>query len=241
MVNFRTHAKSFSEIRCADRHDHAFLDIDVVVCMCAAIHDVHHWYRQVVCVHAAEVLIQRKTGRLGCCMSGSEGDAENRICTKTALIFGAVEIDQDVVKASLVAGIPAKDRISDFAIDVVHSLQHAFAVITVLIAVTELSGFEHAGGCTGRYSGSGEGAVFELHIDFDSRVSTGIQNFSCVQISNCCHCSYSFEYVVARDLVDPRRTGIRLAGFSSFLAGAPLPFGHPPFHGKGENICCDFL
>ena len=122
-----------------------------------------------------------------------------------------------MVKASLVAGIPAKDRISDFAIDVIHCLEHAFAVITVLITVTKFGGFEHAGGCTGRHSGSGEGAVFELHIDFDSRVSTGIQNFSCVQISNCCLCSYSFEYVVARNLVDPRRTGIRLAGLSSFF------------------------
>ena len=88
-----------------------------------------------MCIHAAEVLVKWKAGRLGCCMSGSEGDAEDRICAKTALIFGAVEVDQDVVKASLVAGIPAKDRISDFAVDVVHSLQHTFAVITVLIDV----------------------------------------------------------------------------------------------------------
>lgn len=194
MVDFRAHAKRFSEIRSADRHDHAFLNIDIVVRMRTAVHDVHHRDRQIVGIDTAEILVQRKTGGLCCCMSGSEGDTEDGIRAKAALVFCAVEVDQDVVKSSLVAGVPAEDCVSDFAIDVIHCLEHAFAVVTVLIAVTKFGGFEHTGGSAGRYCGSGEGAVFELHIDFNSRVSTGIQNFSCVQICNCCHCSYSFGF-----------------------------------------------
>lgn len=180
MVDFSAHAEAFTEAGSAYGHDHAFLDVHVVVCVGAAIHDVHHRYRQVMGIDAAQVLVEGKAGGSGCCMGSCQGYAQNGVGPKAALVFGAVQVDEDMVQASLVAGIPAKHGIGDFAVHIVHSFQDSLAVVAALVAVPEFGGFKHAGGGTGGNGGSGKGAVFQCHFYFNCGVSPGIQNFSCM-------------------------------------------------------------
>ena len=187
MIDFSAHAQTFVEAGNTDRHNHAFLDVHIVVCMSTTVHDIHHRYRQVMGIHTAQILVQRKAGRSSCCMSSSQGYTQNGIGPKAALVFRTVKIDEDVVKASLVAGIPAEHGISDFAVYIVYRLQDSFTVVPAFVAISKFSSLKHAGRCTGGNGGPGKGAVFQCHFYFYCGISPGIQNFSCVQISNCCH------------------------------------------------------
>ena len=191
LVHFRTHAERFPESRNAYRHDHAFLDVHVVVCMSTAVHDIHHRYRQVVCIHATEILVQRKAGRCCGCMSRCQRYAKNRIGAEAAFIFCAIQIDEDMVEASLVGSVPAQHGVSDFAIHMAYGIEDTFAIVAGFIAITKFSGFKHAGRSAGRHCSMGKSAVFQDHLYFYCRISAGIQNFSCMQIGNSCHLLFS--------------------------------------------------
>ncbi len=54
------HAQRLFEALGAGRHRHELLQVDVVVGVLAAVHDVHHRHRQQVGVAAADVLVERQ-------------------------------------------------------------------------------------------------------------------------------------------------------------------------------------
>ena len=56
------HAQRFFEAFCTGRHDHEFLDVDVVVGVLAAVDDVHHRQGQFLGIGAAQVLVEGQAG-----------------------------------------------------------------------------------------------------------------------------------------------------------------------------------
>ncbi len=56
--NFSAHAQGLFKGVGPGRHDHEFLDIDIVVGVLAAINDVHHRQRQFLGIGAAEILVE---------------------------------------------------------------------------------------------------------------------------------------------------------------------------------------
>ncbi len=77
MVNFHVHAKAFAEALRSYRHDHEFLDVNVVVRMGAAVEDVHHGNRQFMGIGAAQILIQRQAYIVGCRFGNCHGYTQN--------------------------------------------------------------------------------------------------------------------------------------------------------------------
>ena len=61
MIDFCTHTESFVETWCPNRHNHAFLNVNIIICMSTAVHDIHHGYRQIMCINTTKILIKGKS------------------------------------------------------------------------------------------------------------------------------------------------------------------------------------
>ena len=70
--NLCTHTERFLEAGCACRHDHEFLNINVVVGVGAAVDDVHHRQRQLAGVGSADIFIERLSGFFGCSLGDGQ-------------------------------------------------------------------------------------------------------------------------------------------------------------------------
>ena len=146
--NFRTALECRRERAGADRNDHEFLDVEIVVGMGAAVDDVHHRNRQLHDAGTAEVTVQRQTGFFGGGLGHGHGDGQHGVGAETAFVFGTVQIDQGAVQKRLFAGVQPDDRFGDFRIDVFDGFSYALAVVTAGIAVTQFNSFARSGGCT---------------------------------------------------------------------------------------------
>ena len=188
MVDFGIHAQGFGKVYGPNRHDHEFLDIDVVIGMSTAIEDVHHRNRQFLSVDTAQILVQGQTGIFSGCFGAGKADAQDGIGTKFAFIFGSIKAQERLVNLDLTGRFKANEGIADDVVDVIHSLQDAFTEVTVLIPVTQFHGFMNACGSTARNSSAADDAVIKEDLHFNGGVAAGIQDFSCADIFNKSHC-----------------------------------------------------
>src|SRR4029078_3522056 len=98
---------------------------------------------------AAEVSEERELCFGSCSLGDRERDTQDRVRAEAPLVRGAVEVDQRLVEAALVAGVEAAHRLGDLAVDVAHRLGHALAT-PLLAAVAQLEGLVYAGRRAGR-------------------------------------------------------------------------------------------
>ena len=79
----------------AARHDHAFLDVEAVVGVRAAVDDVHQRGRQDQAARAGrQVAVQRQAGRARAGVGGGERDREQRVGAERGFVVAAVELDE---------------------------------------------------------------------------------------------------------------------------------------------------
>ena len=152
--------------------------------MRAAIDDVHHRHRQGHVAAVGQVLPQRLLLRGGHGMGIGQRNPQQRVRTQAALVLGAVQIDQAAVQAFLVGGIEALQRGGDRGIDVGHSVAHALAQVTGLVAVTQFHGFLGAGRGARRHRGTTERAVLEDDFGFQRGVATAVEDFTGVDAAD---------------------------------------------------------
>ena len=145
MKDLRAHAQRLAETIRANRNNHEFLKINVVVGMRAAVNDIHHRHRQSVCAVAAEIAIQRLLSTVGGCARVGHRHRKQSISAKIRFIRRAIELDQFPIDASLVECVNAFQLAGDYVIDVRDSLQNSLAAIAFRVAIAELNGFVLAG------------------------------------------------------------------------------------------------
>ena len=129
-----------------ERHDHEFLEIDVVVGVLAAVEDVHHRHRQILGVGAAEVAVERQPDRVGGGVGDGQGDAEDGVGAELGLVGRAVQFDQQRGRVPPARrAFVAENLRGDDLVDVVDGLEDALAEIAFLVAVAQLDGLVGAG------------------------------------------------------------------------------------------------
>ena len=180
-------AKRFAESRQTGRDNHEFLDVEVVVGMSAAVHNVHHRNGQRKAVDAAEITIQRKSAFFSSCACYRQGNSQNGVGAEAGLIRGAVELDHGAVNFRLLAGVVTDNFIADFVVDVGNGLKNTFAVIAGSIAVTKLNGFAAACGSTARDCCASDHAGSKNDLGFNGRIAAGIQYFTTKDFNNFAH------------------------------------------------------
>ena len=190
MEHFGAHAQRFLEGFCAKRHDHEFLDVDVVVGVLAAVQDVHHWRWQNLCIGATDVAIQWQSSVHGSSLGASQRNAEDGVGAKFSLVVGAVEADQFSIDGGLIADVPADEAWRDLFVDKANGFRHALAEIAGFVAIAQFNSFKSASGCAGWHSSTAEIAKFSDDIDFYRWIATGIEDFSCNNTFNFCHFNF---------------------------------------------------
>src|SRR5699024_9337983 len=136
--------------------------------------------------------------RRSCCCHGHTQDG---IGTKIALIFRSVKPDQQMVKFSLFQRIDSNDFSCDPVIDMIHSPLHATAAVAVLLfLIPKFFRLISPGGSSRRDTCRSNRAVRQKYLCLNRRVSPGIEDFSCVYISNCVavmHCFFLLPGIVS--------------------------------------------
>jgi hypothetical protein len=146
--HFSAHAQCFLEARSAHRHHHEFLHVDVVVGVAAAVEDVHHRDRKRVRVGAANVSVEGDLKRLGDSLGRGEGDTEDCVRAKIALVACAVKLDHRAVDGALIERVHAHELFRDDGVHILHRLLHPLAEVAGGVAVAELYRLVLTGGCT---------------------------------------------------------------------------------------------
>ncbi len=191
MEDFGAHAQRIGKGLGADRLDHEFLDVDVVVGMLAAVDDVHHRHRHGVlarrAVEVGDVRVERQVLVLSSGLGGGEGHGEDGVGAQLGLVLGAVQLDHRAVQRLLVGRVLAQQQIANRAVDVADRLQHALAHVTALVAIAQLQRLARTGGRTGRRTGAADDAVIEDNVRFHGGVATGVENFTPFDVDDLCH------------------------------------------------------
>ena len=86
--------------------------------------------------------------------------------------------DHELIDGFLVAGVEAFELWSQDFVDVLDALAHTSAQVTVFLAITEFDGFVLAGGGPGGHGGACGDAPGEHDLDFDRRISTGVEDLA---------------------------------------------------------------
>ena len=187
MKNFYAPAERLGKRFCADRHDHEFLEINVVIGMGATVEDVHHRRRQGVCACAAEVAVQRQCKAIRRGPRGSHRDGKNRIRAQSSLIFGAIELNHFLVQRALVGGVEVRQGVGYLAVYIFHGLEHTFADVNTAVAVAQLNRFV----LTGRSAAGDDGPALRsiLKPDFclHRRIAARIQHLPAAYFCNIAH------------------------------------------------------
>ena len=193
VVDLGAPAQRLSERGGADRHDHELLEVHVVVGMHAAVQDVHHRRGEQVRVRAAHILVQRQRGLLCGRLGNGQRRAQNGIRAEVALVVGAVDVDHQLVDGALVVGLEAHELVSDLVVHVLDGVLHAFAQVTVLVAVAQLDRLEGAGRCTGRHHRAPHGAAFQHHFHLNRGIAARVENLAPEHIDDHAHAVASFR------------------------------------------------
>ena len=193
VIDLRAPTQRLSERGCANRHDHELLEIHVVVCVLAAVQDVHHRRGQHVSVCAANILVKRKLCGLCSSLGNSQRSTKNGVCAEIALVFGAVKLKHDCIDTALIVGFHTDKSIGNFFVDVSNSLQRALAQVTLGIAIAKLHCFKSTGGCTGRNSGTTCCIIVENNLYLYRGVATGVKDLTTEHIDDGTHVISSLE------------------------------------------------
>ena len=193
VINLGAPTQALGERLGANRHNHEFLEVNVVVGMHAAVENVHHGRRQHMGIRTANVAIQRQLARLGSSTCASERSAQNGVRTQVALVRSTVDVDHFGVDSALVASVHADNGFGNFLIHMGDGLLNALAKVAALIAVTQFNSLECARRCARRNDRAGERTVVEGNLDLNRGVAAGIENLSAVDVEDDAHEVSSYD------------------------------------------------
>ena len=134
--DFGAHADGFFHVAGGHRHDHEFLNVDWVICVLAAIDDIHHWHRQDTGRGATNVAEQRLRGEISSCLCAGQRHTKNSVRAQTCFVWGAVQLDHCGIDGNLFSDIHAHEVFRDLAVYSGAGFENTFAKITRFVAVT---------------------------------------------------------------------------------------------------------
>ena len=188
MKHLDTVAQALGERRRADRQDHELLDVDVVVGMRAAVHDVHHRQRhRVAALTRPERLVERHAlvGRMR--LRARERHREDCVRAEPRFVLRAVELDHPAVELLLVGRVEARHGLADLAVHVRDGLRHALAEIALLVTVAQLVRLTGARRRARRHRGAPARAAREHDLGLDRRIAARVDDLEARHLLDLAH------------------------------------------------------
>ena len=167
-----THADSLLDAGGTNRTDHELLECDRSVGVSTTVDDVHHWNWKSVSVATTDVAVERQTECVGSGFGSGERNTKDGVGTELALSGSAIESDHLVVEGALIEHTITLECGSDDGVDILNSLQNAFAQVAVLVAIAEFKSLVLTCRSTRWHSCTTENTIFQNHIYFNCRVTT---------------------------------------------------------------------
>ena len=187
MVDFCVHTQSFAKGFCAYRHNHKFLNVNIVVSVFATVQNVHHGNGQFFSCNTAQVQVQRQANRRSCCSCYCHRNTKNCVCTKSAFIGSTVQTNQQFVNFSLTSSFQANQSFCDDIVNIINCFSYTFTKITVFVTITQFYCFMYASRSTGRNCSTTNSAIFQNNFNFYGRIAAGIKNLTSIYFGNHCH------------------------------------------------------
>jgi hypothetical protein len=185
MINLRSPAQGFSEVRGSDRGDHELLKIRTLpIGVCTAVEDVEHRHRQAICNGASQISKQWQLGCRSRSARDREAYAQNGIGAELALIGRSVCGAQSMIDGTLIERVQVQGSCSENAIDMINRVQHAFTGIAMRILIAQFDRLMNAGRSARWHGGSALGAPGQRDVDLDRGIAARVQNFACVYRSD---------------------------------------------------------
>ena len=180
-------AHRFAKTRRTHRNDHQLLQVEVVVCMRAAIDHIHHRYRHLHRARAAEVAVQRQARLFRCSARHRHAHGERRVGAQAPLVVGAVQINQGAVQERLLTGVQPHHGFRHFGVDVLHRLQHPFAAVARFVAVAQLDRLARTGRCARGHGRSAHRSGFQQYVALHRGVAAAVEDFAADDVYDCAH------------------------------------------------------
>ena len=168
--------QGFAEARGADRQDHELLQIDVVVGVRAAVHDVHHRDREPRRAVAREMAVERRAGVLRGGMRRGKRHRQQGVGAEPRLGRRPVRLDHRAVDPPLVGRVGADEQLAQLAIDVANCAGHALAAVALWVLVPQLHRLARARRRARRHRGEAAHAARKRHRRGDGRVAARIED-----------------------------------------------------------------
>src|SRR5216683_1968312 len=181
--HFGAHPHRVGERRCAMRHDHELLHVDIRVGMLAAIDHVHHRHRQNA-RGGGEIGIEwhpLRGSRRMCC---GKRHPEHRVGAEVGLILGTVEREQRLVQRCLASYIYPFELRRDYVLDVSHRLEDALSAVSLGITIAQFQRLMGAGGGSRRHGSAPDSSVAQPYVDLNRRISARVENLSRPDFAN---------------------------------------------------------
>ena len=177
MVDLGAHLQRLREGAGADGRDHELLKIDRVVGVHAAVEHVHRRHRQHPRLGAAEVPPQRFARFGGRGARDGERHAEDGVGAEPRLAVGAVEREERLVEAALIARVAPGDRGGDLLVDVADGAGDALAAERPL-AVAQLERLAAPGRRPRRHRRAPAGPGRQRDIDFNGGIAAAVEDLA---------------------------------------------------------------
>ncbi len=174
-------ARRLGKRRRPDRHDHVLLEIRRTDRMLAPVEDVDQRDRHGIRIvggfakDVAHVLVELAAARDGPGPQTGDGNGQDGVGAQVGLVLGAVKLQHLLVDAALVGHLVADQGRRDDAVDIADRFEHAFALIALLLVVSQLDGFVLARRGPGRDHGRDSGEAIEIHGGFDGWIAARVQ------------------------------------------------------------------
>ena len=89
-----------------------------------------------------------------------------------------------MVQGDLVEGVHAAKLVGQLGVDVVHGLQNPAAEVFRLVAVSKFQRLVDSGAGPAGHRGPSEGAVGQVHVDFDGGIAAAVEDLPGTDVYN---------------------------------------------------------
>ena len=131
--------------------------------------------------------IERCSGFFGGRFRHGERHCQDGVGTQAGLVARAIEFDHGVVNARLAGGVPADERITEFAVHVAHGRHHALAAVVLEVVIAQFDRLAGAGRGSRRCGRMPTGARVQNDGRAHSRVAARIQNLEASNVLDLRH------------------------------------------------------
>ena len=140
-----------------------------------------------MCVGSTDRAKQWQSKFVGCGMSNCQAHTKNCVCSEATFVFCSIKINELIVNCALVKRIATNERLLNFGVHMVHSIEYAFTGVTLRVFVAQFYCFVFASRCAGRNHCAPVCPRIEHNVNFNCGVTSRVEDLAAGNADNAAH------------------------------------------------------